>query len=148
MLSHFSHVWLFCGPLDCSPPGSSIHGVLQARILEWVAIPFSRRSSWLRDQTQVSRTAGGFFTIWATTEAQDPQTKANKPLSKFWKQRLIGLICVLFILSHLTPSTHQEVVAIISVLQMRNLKLSYLRSHSFQVLLRILKSLHLTTTVD
>ena len=43
--------------------------ILQARILEWVAIPFSRGSSWPRDWTQVSRIAGGFFTIWATREA-------------------------------------------------------------------------------
>ena len=43
-----------CDPLDCSPPGSSIHGIFQARILEWVAISFSRGSSWPRDQTWVS----------------------------------------------------------------------------------------------
>ena len=43
-----------CNPMDCSPPGSSIHGILQARILEWVAMSFSRRSSWPRDQTCVS----------------------------------------------------------------------------------------------
>ena len=47
-----------CDPMDCSPPGFSIHRILQARILEWVAIPFSRRSSWFRDRTQVSCTAG------------------------------------------------------------------------------------------
>ena len=41
-------------PMDCSPPGSSVHGIFQARVLEWVAIPFSRASSRLRDQTQVS----------------------------------------------------------------------------------------------
>ena len=56
-------------PMDCSPPGSSVHGNLQARILEWVAIPFSRGSSQPRDQTQVSHIAGRFFTIWATREA-------------------------------------------------------------------------------
>ena len=50
----------------CSLPGSSVHGILQARILEWVAIPFSRGSSWPRDRTRVSRIAGRFFTIWAT----------------------------------------------------------------------------------
>ena len=44
-----------CNPMDCSPPGSSIHGILQARGLEWVAISFSRGSSWPRDWTQVSR---------------------------------------------------------------------------------------------
>ena len=48
----------------------SVHGILQARILEWVAFPFSRESSQPRDQTQVSHTAGGFFTNWATREAQ------------------------------------------------------------------------------
>ena len=53
MLSCFSHVWL-CNPMDCSPPGASVHGILQARILEWVAISFSRRSSPPRDRTCVS----------------------------------------------------------------------------------------------
>ena len=59
-----------CDPMDCSLPGSSVHGILQARILEWVAISFSRGSSRLRDQTQISGIARRFFTIWATTEAQ------------------------------------------------------------------------------
>ena len=54
-------------PRDCSSSDSSIHGILQARILEWVAIPFSRRSSWPRDWTWVSCIPGGFFTIWATS---------------------------------------------------------------------------------
>ena len=48
----------FCDPMDCSQPYSSAHGILQARILEWVAIPFSRECSWPRDQTWVSRIAG------------------------------------------------------------------------------------------
>ena len=48
------------------PPGSSVHEILQARILEWAVIPFSRGSSWPRDRTQVSGTAGGFFIVWAT----------------------------------------------------------------------------------
>ena len=50
-------------PMDCSPPGSSVHGILQARILECVAIPFFRGSSWPRDQTQISHISGRFFTI-------------------------------------------------------------------------------------
>ena len=50
-----------CDPMDCSPPGSSVHGILQARILEWVAIPFSRESSQSRDWIQVSCIAGRFF---------------------------------------------------------------------------------------
>ena len=52
-----------CDPMDCSPPGSSVHGLLQARILEWIAIPFSRGSSRPRDGTQVSCIAGRFFTV-------------------------------------------------------------------------------------
>ena len=58
-----------CDPMDCSPPGSSVHGILQARILGWVAFPFSRGSSQPRDRTQVSHIAGRFFTSWATREA-------------------------------------------------------------------------------
>ena len=50
-----------CNPLDCSPSGSSIHGTLQARIVEWTVMPSSRGSSQLRDRTQVSCIAGGFF---------------------------------------------------------------------------------------
>ena len=46
-----------------------VHGILQGRILEWIAIPFSRRSSQCRDQTRVSCIAGRYFTIWATREA-------------------------------------------------------------------------------
>ena len=60
-----------CDPMDCTLPGSWVHEILQARILEWVAIPFSRGSPQPRDQTQVSHTAGGFFTIWATREASN-----------------------------------------------------------------------------
>ena len=52
--------------MDCSLPGSSVHGILQARILQWVPIPFSRGSSWPRDRIQVSRIAGRFLTIIAT----------------------------------------------------------------------------------
>ena len=59
-----------CDTTDCSLPGSSVHGILQAKILEWAAIPFSRGSSQPRDQTQVSCTAGRFFTIWATRETE------------------------------------------------------------------------------
>ena len=54
--------------MDCSLPGFSVHGILKARILEWVAIPFSRGSFRPRDQTQVFHIAGRFFTIWATKE--------------------------------------------------------------------------------
>ena len=72
------HIWnevvtqlcpTLCDPVDCSLPGCSVHGILQARILEWVAISFSRGSSQPRDQTWVCRIAGRRFTLWATREA-------------------------------------------------------------------------------
>ena len=83
-------VWLvtqlcltLCDPMDCSPPGSSVHGILQAGILEWVAIPFCK------DWTQVSCIACRFFIIWATRDAHLNIKKINKlnwssQLSKLW----------------------------------------------------------------
>ena len=67
VLCRFSYIRLFATP-GTSPPGSSVHGILQARTLEYVAISFSRGSSQPRDPTWVSRTAGRFFTVWATRE--------------------------------------------------------------------------------
>ena len=67
----------FCDSMDCSPPGSPVHGILQARILEWVAIPFSRRSSPSRDRIQVSSNAGRRFTIWATGDMLLIKTPCN-----------------------------------------------------------------------
>ena len=57
-----------CDPMDCSLLRSSIHGIFQARVLEWGAVSFSRGSSWPRDWIQVSRTVGRHFTVWATRE--------------------------------------------------------------------------------
>ena len=65
----FSRVQL-CNPMDCSLSGSSVHGILQARILEWVAISFSKGSSWPRDWTWISSTSGRLFTVWATRKAK------------------------------------------------------------------------------
>ena len=62
-----------CSSGDCSPPGSSVHGVFSARMLEWVAISSARGSSWSRDWTCVSWIAGRFFTRWATRGAQNKQ---------------------------------------------------------------------------
>ena len=64
-----------CDPVDCSPPGCSVHGSLQARIMEWVVISFSRGSSRPRDQTQVSCIAGRRFNLWAAREALAPRIK-------------------------------------------------------------------------
>ena len=60
---------ILCNSMDYGLPGSSVYGILQAKILEWVAISSSRGSFKSRDRTQVSCMAGGFFTIWATREA-------------------------------------------------------------------------------
>ena len=58
-------------PMDCSTPDSFVHGILHARILDWVAMPSSMGSSQPKDQTQVSHIAGGFSTVWATREAHE-----------------------------------------------------------------------------
>ena len=70
--------------MDCSLPGSSVHGIFQARVLEWVAIPFSRGSSWPRGQTRVSCIIGRCFTVWATREVHQG--------SVIWSQNL--LVCL------------------------------------------------------
>ena len=61
--------------MDCSPPDSSFRGILQARILEWVAVAFSRGSSWPGDQTQASHIASRCFTLWSTREATELKVK-------------------------------------------------------------------------
>ena len=66
-----------CDPMDCSLTGFSVHGILQAIILQWVAILFSRGSSWPRDRTQVSCIAGRFFTAWVTREAHNLHSHSN-----------------------------------------------------------------------
>ena len=64
---------ILCNPMDYTQLDSSVPGILQVRILEWVAIPFSRGSSWPRDGTCIFYIAGGFFTIWAVREAPNIQ---------------------------------------------------------------------------
>ena len=61
---------ILCDPMDCSPPGPSVHRILQARILEWVVILFSRRSSLPRNRTWVLTHCRQILTLWATSEAQ------------------------------------------------------------------------------
>ena len=68
--------------MDCSLPGSSTHGIFQARVLEWAAIPFCRGSSWPRDWTWVSRIVGRRFTLWATREVRGEESwNCNKNIS-------------------------------------------------------------------
>ena len=82
ILSCFSRVWLFAtGPMDCSPPGSSVHGILQARILEWGAMLSSKGSS--QPMSLMSPAlAIRFFTISATWEA--PTYRADQGKGKKW----------------------------------------------------------------
>jgi len=77
-----------CDPKDCSQLGSTVHGILQARILEWFPISFSRRPSQRKDQTQISCIAGWFFTIWATRE-DSWETKATHIECYLWYKRNI-----------------------------------------------------------
>ena len=69
-----SHVQLFVTPVDCSPPGSSVHGIFHSRILQWVAIHSSREASQPRDQTCVSCTVGRFFTAELPGKPKHPET--------------------------------------------------------------------------
>ena len=103
---------LFATPWTSSLPGSSLHGILQARVLEWVAISFSRGSSQPRDQTPVSRIPGRRFNLWATGEA--PRRPVNifmalfldKCLSTrklFFPRSVFSLICIILkVLNKLT----------------------------------------------
>ena len=124
MLSCFSCVWL-CNPIDCSPPGSSVHGILQARILEWVSIPFSRWSSRPRDWTQVvsltsPALANRFFTTNSTWECiilipliyvlpyqVDLEPLVLRALSPFssisWLSLLLIPLCLYFLLATCLP---------------------------------------------
>ena len=61
-------------PVDCSPPGSSVHGIFHSRILQWVAIPSSREASRPRDRTSVSCTVGRFFTAELPGKPKHPET--------------------------------------------------------------------------
>ena len=99
-----------CDHMDCSPPGSSVHGILQARMLEWVAISVSRGSSRPRDWTQVSRIAGRRFNLWATilllfnhkkkwrTDTCYHMNEPRKPYANERSQvQSSCIICILFI---------------------------------------------------
>ena len=82
-----------CNPMDCSPPASFIHGILQARILAWIVIPFSKGSSQPKDQAQVSHIAGRFF-----TSEPNPDTLLHAYLFMFclmWSSSpMAGFYCV------------------------------------------------------
>ena len=84
-----------CDPMDCSLSESSVHGILQARILEWIAISFSRGCSQPRDRTQVSRIAGRRFTIWATREKKIVDRVGDWKRSPSWYKSVgVGIVTV------------------------------------------------------
>ena len=80
-------------PTDCSPTDRSVHGTLQARILGWVAIPFSKGSSWPRDGNRFSCIAGGFFTVWAPREALTALQSNYTSFLKWLKKKKQPLTC-------------------------------------------------------
>ena len=105
--------------MDYNPPGSSVHGISQAKLLEWVTISFSLGPSQPRDQTLVSRIACRFFTVWATSEAvsDKPRTQCKemesvtvpcpKPSASFCKTHLSPICFTLPFLQELgSASTH------------------------------------------
>ena len=72
------HVQQFCKPIDCSPPGSSVHGIFQARTLEWVTISFSRGSSWPRNHTHISCSVRQILYHHTTRKAPIPSIVSTK----------------------------------------------------------------------
>ena len=103
-----------CNPIDSCPPGS-VHGILQARILEWVVISFSKGSSWPRDWTRASYIAGRFFTAWTTWEAHGPSLFLSKaepshPLAGSQEQH--GSSSFLFLSSNFPHTTGSTPISI------------------------------------
>ena len=73
-------------PMDCNPPGSSVHGILQAKILEWVAISFSRESFEPKNRTHVTCIAGGFFTTEPPGKSSKGYSLKQEEANQTWTQ--------------------------------------------------------------
>ena len=91
-MSYYFLLSVYWDPMDCIPSGSSARWILQARILEWVAIPFSRGSSQPRDWTWFSCTAGRLFAIQATREGSPQPTKKDEAILLFFLKFINKLI--------------------------------------------------------
>ena len=105
-----------CDPMNCSLSGSSVYAILQAKILEWIAIPFSRGSSLPKDQTLISCIADRFFTIWATREAQS--TENHPPYGKDTlprPQQDLNLWPLVYKTSTLTPKLWSQVIYLFNI---------------------------------
>ena len=85
-----SHIQIFCDPMDCSPPGSSVLGISQARILEWVAISFFRASSRLRDQIRISCLGRKILSHWGTRH-RSKRVENSRTLKGKWGWTDIGM---------------------------------------------------------
>ena len=102
-----SPVWLFATPWTVSLPGSSVHGIFQARALEWAAIPFSRGSPRPRDRTRVSHIVGRRFTVWASGEV----------LTEYFlgKKRTLPSVVLCGLAGQEPPSSHLQTLFEVSV---------------------------------
>ena len=121
-----------CDPMDCSPPGSSVHGILQTRLLEWVAISFSKGSFLPRDRTQVSHIAGRCFNLWATKEQ----------LNTYLDIVVQSLSCVQFFVTPWTAAHQASLSFAISqrLLKLRSIELLILSNHLICLPLLLLPS--------
>ena len=95
-----------CDPKDGGPPGSSVRGIFQARILQWVAIPFSRGSSPPRYQTWVSHIASRLVTIWATREDICIINMFNTHIINLWRLKIITMLNILICSRHFHAYGH------------------------------------------
>ena len=127
--------------MDCSLPGSSVHGILQTRILEWVAVPFSKGSSQPRDWTWVSCIAGRLFTIWASREAQVYcigyhvlQQDLPRPGSSFTKfqQDVLLLLKTKYLLSLFRPSRVFKFIVYLILVHLHNKLILYMKILKFR----------------
>ena len=147
---------LFYHPLDCSPPGSSVHEISQTRTLEWVAMPSSRGSSWLRDGNSVSCTVGTFFTaqpwrkphqLWWSYPIHSKEKMASERPVLPWKHipwnlhfPLPFISCIL-VLNHPTRDIHiQGILGVVVFFRVylcvtKNLSFSYFRRGGEWILL-------------
>ena len=111
---------VFCGPMDCSPPGSSVHGMLQGRILEWAAIPFSRGSSQPRHQIHLSCIAGRFLTIWAIREASNyPNSLLESPVHNSSSPLIFFLVIYsyIYLFTHFTDYKSASIFEYFMIIQ-------------------------------
>ena len=120
-----------CNPMDLEFP--MVHGILQARILEWVAFPFSRGSSQSRDQTQVSRVAGRFFTSWATREAQEYWSGSHLFSSRSsWPRNWTGVSRIAggFFTSWAMREAHKCTKEFLKIVHIKKKKKKYCKEHN------------------